>query len=737
MTLPGASRAVTLTERVTRIFGVIAATWFSLAAAWGMFGIIGGGHYAAPLGCGITAENMLKWRIFAPYWEYTATAPLPAQYYCHHPFGCEWAIVPFVAIFGHHDFAVYAPAVLMSIATVWLLYDLGKRAWGTLGGAATAAGYAITPITLAYANFENLEVPTIFGCALFFWGHARMMEGWKKRHLLASVAGAIFATNGDWPGFMIVGPVVAWGLLRAFILPKRLTPPIRFDRYARWWALTAAAVVAVGLFYVALFYHWNKIDDLLGSASARSGGAGIPLEQILLARKHRIELMFPPPIILLGKLAVPLLVARLVVRRQDVEIYSLATLLGATVQYLGFKNGADVHIFWPHYYGLYFALALGQVAVTLEWLLKKLAQKLPARLGLDPSALSGGVVLASVVAFSVVLLPDAARVLRSGRETFGRFNEENLRPETDSIRVLRMVSTRLPAGATLDVHGSLRWSWHCSWALHGLHRDASLPNRNDVDVAPLWIGRASQLGGTALRQVASGYKIELIGDIVVVDRRQPGGPLHAYTFVEREPNPIEWYLSNGTEPVVTMQFDPYATWEWRTHLDQPAEIPTAAPTTMEEKRIAHNIAVASGDAARADALAKELRAQMLAESTAALTDGSELFGVHRIGGVSPRLEMYFRASTAPDGDMQFSVRTVVVAKKPLSFIEPDTLDREIGSMMMMPTRLWKKGFLYKAVATLYSRVGVEKYTGGFYSRDTARAPAFVGRGGVIDLTTIE
>ncbi len=99
--------------------------------------------------------------------------------------------------------------------------------------------------------------------------------------------------------------------------------------------------------------------------ATRGGGDSKPLSAVLEARKNWIDFSFTPLCIWLGKVAAPVCLARLVIFRQDEEAYALSLLVGATFQYVVFKEGADVHIFWPHYFAPYFALALAQLAGTV------------------------------------------------------------------------------------------------------------------------------------------------------------------------------------------------------------------------------------------------------------------------------------------------------------------------------------------------------------------------------------
>ena len=103
------------------------------------------------------------------------------------------------------------------------------------------------------------------------------------------------------------------------------------------------------------------------------------------------------------------------------------------------------------------------------------------------------------------------------------------------------------------------------------------------------------------------------------------------SFKEREPSRWEWYFLSGTEPHREVVPDPYLTWELRTHFGQPAEIPAQPPATLDQRRIAHNIALASGDAAKAAQLYAEIERE-LTPVHAQFDDGSEIVGTTYPGG---------------------------------------------------------------------------------------------------------
>jgi hypothetical protein len=720
-------------DRIARIVGWIAVAWFALAAGWGVFATVGGGHYAAAAATAISAENMVIWKIIAPYWEWTLTPPPPSQYYCHHPFFSFWVYVPFIALFGHHSWYMQLPPVLMSAATALLINRTAHRVWGPLGAAAATAGFVMLPICLAYSNFNALEVPTIFGWSLFFWGHTGLLRTWKRRYILASAVGAAVTATADWIGYVVPALMLGWTMLR-IVLPPRIFPPIKVRRYAQWWIACCFVTCAFfGLWFV-LFWKYGTLIDLLGSAATRSSGVAVPLADAIEARRYRVDICFTPFAILIGKIAAPIAFLRLLARRRDEEAFSIACLIAATIQYVGFKQGADVHVFWPHYFGIYFAFAFAQLVLSLDWALRKLLA-LTQRAWAERAAY--GAALGVVALYVILMIPDALRGMREGRETWGRYNEERIRSDADAVRVIEsVIAPRLPPGATLDAHSGVRWSWHYSWATHGLHQDTSVPKRGagDVNDHPFFFARLGGLSTSEIRALASDFHLEIYGDVLVVDRRRAPGPLDAYVFEERSKNPFSWYFLGATEPGRTVS-DPFATWEWRTHLGQDATPPNVEPVTPEQIRIAHNVAVASGDMARAQSLRERLEALLSREVIADYTQGIKLLGVHKVAGVGARYDAIFFAGEGPTpGEAQFGVHARVVAKSPLSWVRPDPLVRDLSMPMTMPANLWKRGMIYACPLWLFHRTGVETYETVFWSRDGKPAPERVG--GPLDILTL-
>ena len=718
--------AVNREERVGRVILWLSTAWFFFTAAWGIDATPGGGHLGSN-GAAIASigEHMVRWRTFYPVMDwYSVTPPVIEHTYCHHPFGMEWAAAFFALFFRHKDFLASLPAVFESTAMPPLLYGIGRRIGGPMAGAAAALGFVVLPITIGYSCFASLEVLTMFGAALFFWGHLAYQESGKTRHLVASLCGCFVCASGDWAGYLIMGSFLGWALLRAYVLPRWMTPRIR-ETYHRWWALSVAVSLGLLVITLAMFKHANAMADWIGSADARAGADELPLAVVLESRAAWIDFSFTPLAIALGKIALPVAVVRFLVRRRDEELVSLVLLFGAAVQYVGFKRGADVHIFWPHYFGIYFAVAMAQLAATA----RDAARWASARL---PPARAAAVVMATTILFGIVpllvIFPDGARSLKIWRATGGRYNDHGalFRSHVDINWLMSvLIRPRMHLAEPIGYHPGTQWGYEHTWSLGGIGQPAEVPSSS----YPFWVGRGSGMGADEMKKLVSSHRVRFYGDVMFVDREGDApAPLEAYSLNEREPGPLEWFFAYNTEPVRSIGNtpDPFLTWEWRTHLGQDAVLPTTEPQTLDERRIAYNVAVSTGDAARAEKLRETIEAELDRTRSARFSDGHALIGVRVTKGVQPRLEAWFEAGGPTPGDTTFSIHSIVDKPLRTSLIPADPTERDMAFPPSLSTKLWKKGFLYRIDAELKHRIGEERYVGLFLSRDGTPAPVVQG-----------
>ena len=724
--LPATSPRRPLSDRVALGVVVVATAWFACSALWGMFGLPGGGHLGSGTIASIaSSEAILRWKIPWPSWDwYSATPPPPSTYACHHPYGVFYLPLPLLWLLGHHDYVLALPGAMLSTLSPPLLYGIAKERWGAPAGAVAAASYVVLPIVVGYSAFWGLEPVCISGALLLFWGHSRHLTTGKRRHLAAALLGVLLTCSGDWIGYVIVAIPLGWGLLRGFLLPARLTPRFRVAPYARWWALSVAITVATLVLWVALFAKVDHLEDWLSAGANRSSGNAAPLSAVLRARAHWIDFSFTPLAIFLGKVAAPVCVLRFLVTRRDEELYAPALLVGAVGQYVAFKEGADVHFFWPLYFAPYYSLALAALARTVAQVGGVIAARF-RRVGAPRGrVLAAWACLVLGLAPTVAMAHDGVLALVLLRRTGGRYDNGGflIRSDIDAVAVVEQVIVpRKTPGMVLDVAPGMGWYWHMDWAYAGKTSEREHPVAGHWDVAshPLWVARASGLSSEEQKAFAHDTHVRVFGDVWIVDQREPAAPLDAYSMNEREPDLFEWLLRGGTQRVRTAGTapDPWLTWEWRTQLGLDASPPTAAPVTLDQMRIAHNVAVTLGNGDGAARWLDRIGAQLDRRMETRLEPGLTLVGTKIYEGAEPRLQSWFLVREQPRGDSTFAVRSIVEARAPFSLIPADTTDRPMAFPGSLPTKLWRVGFLYVTEVPLDHRIGRERYLGKWQSSE--------------------
>ncbi len=537
----------------------VASIWFTFTAVWGMGGIPGGGHLGAgSAGTFMASEQMIRWKILYParVW-YSGQPPLPPDLMCHHPYGQYYVPAVLYWLFGHHDVLIHLPVIPLSAATPWLLYAVAKESHGPRLGALAAAAYVVVPIAVGFSTYWNLESICIFGSLLFFWGHSRHMATSRRRYLAASIAGLCVTCAGDWVGYLIVTPTVGWALLRSVVLPKRASPPVRLGPYVRWWAVSIAVMAVSLAWWIGLFARVGQIAQWLGAGDRRGGGGPSTVAGALRARQAWIDFSFTPPAIAIGKIAAPVCLVRFLVSRRDEATYPLGMLLGAVIQYVYFKRGADVHIFWPHYFAAYYALALpdltSAVRLGADWVVRRVRG--PGALGWPDGAWMA-IGLLPVFAMTA----DAVRSLRVWRATGGRYDDNGafIRSEVDFLYVMQEVLLpRTRRGSFIDAHPDVGWGWEYLWKYQGqaVHTPMPMTNAPAGTPRPFWVARASGLSGDEQRRIAASAHLRTYGDVWIVDQREPVAPLDAYAVEEREPNAFEWLFYGGTDAAIAIDFE--------------------------------------------------------------------------------------------------------------------------------------------------------------------------------------
>jgi hypothetical protein len=712
-----------IAHRLSKAVVIASTTWLAVAIAWGLFARVGSGHEAVVSARAIIAENMNTWGIWGPVRQYTLQRPGAELYYAHHPWGTFWIISAFAKFLGRAPYVPRLVAILMSVSLPPLLYGIGRALWGPVPGALAALAYSVLPITLAFGNFPGFEGQLNFGCLLATWGYLRFAQGWKRRWTWVSLLGVLIAANTDWEANIFFGIVVAILSLVAFFVPPRWFGRYNLPRFGQWAGLVGLILAATLVLYMGYFARISAIEGLLNQEAKRSRGNELPLLAVLGSRRYWIDVCFTPLAVTVGKIALPIFVFRVIFLRRLHEIFPLAYLVMAVIQYVKFKNGADVHIYWPLPFAPYWALSVGLLGAVSIGAAKRLLPLIRRKLcgNRDWRGLVEPAALGAFALLPLAILPDGVDGLRYARATGGRFNEKGSRmlQDKDKSQAMEWMASSMAPQTVVQVHEGLHVAWGQDWAVHRPLRSAK-----DVPApagpGPLEDGRyfvadLRFLSMLEQRKLFDTFHVVAVGPYAYIDRQSPRAPADAYVFVEREPRMLEWYLAYPTEPVRTIVPDAFYTWELRDHFGQsPNPPPPDPPQTREQRRILHNVAVSQHDDARAKDLEAQLAASLDRSAEAEFTGGdARLLGQSLHRGVAPELAFFFLSAGPLDNEYEFTAWSLMVKSRALSLVDPDERRKQSGVPFWISPRLWKRGYVYAEYCDIRRRPGVERYTGQF------------------------
>ena len=707
-------------ERLCQACAVLASVGFALAAFWELGDRFAAGHFAAAAAVCTAAENMWHWGIAGPVAHELSQRPVASEFYCHHPWGIFWVSALFMKVLGHHAWACRLPAALQSALTVPALYFTGRALWGPVAGAVAALSFAVLPIALSFSDFNALEVPAIFGTLLAIWGYARFRKSYRWRDASLSLAGLIYGICADWPVLVFAAFMLA-AIFGGVFLLRRWTMPADRRRTATFWACAVVLCSVVLGAHLLAFAQLGQLTEFFAQGGRRSAGIDIPLARVLAARKFWIEVSFTGLAIGLGKLALPVLGLRLLLRRNELEALPLAVFAMALFQYVVFKQGADVHIFWPHYFALYFALANAALAQTALDLARLVVRRWPRFGQLQPSY----GVLGLFVLLTLLILPDGLRALHYAHRSGGRFNENgrSIKPDKDKSAALEWLSQHwtAPASAGVTLHPGMRQSLWVDWALRRPVTTVTyLPTGPSSTRERYYVADLRFLSGAEQDTLATNFSLTALGPFLAIDRAAPAGELHAFEIERDEPSAFEAYWVSSSHALRTIRPDPFLTWELKDHFGlRPNPAPSAPPKAFEELRIAHNIAVSSGDAEGAANRLSTLLAGCDRTHTLAFGSGNTLLGTRLERGSSLVFSVYVRAEGADPREPELLMRSVVSEAATGSLVDRDLALAEVGMPFPIPASRWKSGYVYSSVTEVIRRIGKERWYGSFRTHDRA------------------
>jgi hypothetical protein len=163
--------------------------------------------------------------------------------------------------------------LILSLATVYVVYLIAARIWGHRAGLLAAGALAVMPLHVVHSHYATVDVPGAFFVALALYFAVRIVDQPTGRNLIwAGVASGLAASVKYSGGLVIVAPLVAWMLA---------------DARPRWQAPVIIIACAAAAFVVTSPYTildggnaWRDIGP--HAHGRRCGGAGPRPERLVV-----------------------------------------------------------------------------------------------------------------------------------------------------------------------------------------------------------------------------------------------------------------------------------------------------------------------------------------------------------------------------------------------------------------------------------------------------------------------
>jgi hypothetical protein len=692
-----------LLDRISYATLGLTTLFMLLVGLWEIAAPFGAGHVAVLPARAIMADNMVTHGIFYPVRAYSNQAPDITQAYAHHPWGTFYLFGLVRLVFGRHEWAIRLVPVLLNVAMPSLFFFVANRLWGKASAALAALGWVVLPITLAFAQFPAFETFSLAGILAVTLSGLRFAETRSNGRLLELLVVTFLAANTDWIASLYVLATAATVLFLLVFGPRHHVPDAHLRPLLRGTLCTALVTLLVVGAYVHVFRQIGLYEDFLGSADHRAKGNDVPLSAVLEHRRYWLELMFTKLGFGLAALGTLVSLGRLLVFRRVAELVPLFVTLVATIHYVYFKNGADVHIYWP----LPFA---GTLCLSLAVLGRTIEDAVRGRAGSRRGSLWA---FGAMATCAFAMFPDGLRALDYARDTGCRLNDDgqlNLQ-DFDKVAALEQFKRLVPKGQRVMLQNSMWPNWSQDYALErptvvrsslgGFNPTGAQRAVFDLRYAP-----STTLSWSLL------LKHETIGPYHYVDAAaaaRDGVPV--FGFETQTPGWFRRFFVQAHDPVYRVVPDPYRTWEHNAHLSVTPNPVPAGLERAEYRRVAHNVAVFQKN----EALAAQLRADLensLDRSSARQYRGStRLLGHRLLPTVPPRLEVYFLAAGPLALDAFFDVRSRVLAAPALSWVAADDKEKKYGTGFEFHPGIWKASFIYVSEVEVRERPGRERFYG--------------------------
>ena len=281
----------------------------------------------------------------------------PHDYYVNHPPLVGLIVGASFAVLGIHEWAARLPFLLLSAASVVLVFLLAARALGAGPGLVAAAVYAVLPMSAKFGDMPCHEPVVTAFLLLAVWQLLGFLANPCRPHAWGCLLALTVAQLTDWPGYY-----AAAGVALALVLTRPRSPANL--RLALGVLVAAAVVLALVLAHAYLVA--GSLEALTSRFRLWTGLKEQPayttLSYLRRTAWHARD-WFTPTACVLAAVGLGLALAR---RRLTLSrAAALALTVPALTHLALFRLAAWAHEYWLFYFGPLAVLLVAVVAAEL------------------------------------------------------------------------------------------------------------------------------------------------------------------------------------------------------------------------------------------------------------------------------------------------------------------------------------------------------------------------------------
>lgn len=170
-----------------------------------------------------------------------------------HPAGIHVMMYYWIKLFGATEIVVKLPFILMGIASIWLIYKIGKHWFNVSAGLVSAAFMATMQFSIMYSQIARPYISGLFVCLLMVWYWSQLIknpeEKYWKNYVGFILAAALCAYNHHFS--LLFAALV--GLTGIFVIQRK---------YLLKYALAGIAIFILYLPHLSIFLYQLNIGGV-------------------------------------------------------------------------------------------------------------------------------------------------------------------------------------------------------------------------------------------------------------------------------------------------------------------------------------------------------------------------------------------------------------------------------------------------------------------------------------------